>query len=421
MRLLTKTNLYFLTALVPLLAATGFFLFSQFSREIDHRSDNELLTSELEWIKYLEKQAESGNAVALRTPDFSIHPVDAPVSIAPRITDVYDYSPKAGKKILYRQLSQVVSIYGLPYQLTIKQSLEQREVLVRNVTNMMLFVFAGLFSATLIFNWAISRRIWAPFRKSLHKIRGAELNKLEGVYFEETSTTEFNELNAALNDMTGKINREYLIMKEFTENAAHEMQTPLAVIQSRLELLLQSQALSGEQAASINEANASLSKLNKLNKGLLLLAKIENNQYEATAPVNFTEVIRKYASLFNDLLKDKEISLEINVQEDFITTIHPLLADSLISNLFGNAIKYNRLSGTIQISINSNSFEITNTSHEAPIAPDKLFTRFNTSHHPEDTSNGLGLAIVKSICLQNGLGINYHAENGTHTFRVQKI
>ncbi|MEO6915283.1 MAG: HAMP domain-containing sensor histidine kinase [Chitinophagaceae bacterium] len=418
MRLLTKTNLYFLIVMVPLLAVAGFFLFNKFSRETDQRTDNELMSAEKEWIQYLGNEARKGNAVTANTPDFTVYPVNAPVSDDPTITDIYQFSEEAGTKILYRQLSQVVSIYGLPYQLTIKQSLEQREVLVRNVTNMMLFVFAGLFLATLIFNWAISHRLWNPFRKSLSKIRGAELNKLEAVYFEKTNTSEFNELNAALNYMAGKINREYLIMKEFTENAAHEMQTPLAVIQSRLEFLLQSSNLSSQQAHSIGEANGALEKLNKLNKSLLLLAKIENNQYEATCYVSFTEVANKYTSLFTDLFQDKQIKIYVDAQSDFSVRIHPYLADSLVSNLLGNAIKYNYPSGRIDITISENHFVIKNTSHRPEIDAGKVFTRFSGSDDREGNSNGLGLAIVKSIGNLNGLNISYSFSEGLHTFRV---
>ncbi len=420
MRLLTKTNLYFLITLVPLLAITGIFLFRQLNREIDERSNRELAISEREWIGYLQTQAERGNAVSLTTPDFTIYPVDAPIDRQPVITDNYEINPRNGQRVLYRKLSQVVSIYGLPYQLTIKQSLEQRDVLIRKITNLMLFVFAGLFAATLIFNWAISRRLWQPFRASLKKIRGAELNKMQSVYFEETETKEFNELNTALNDMTSKINREYQIMKEFTENAAHEMQTPLAVVQSRLELLMQSASLSDEQAQSINEATESLGRLSKLNKGLLLIAKIENRQYESASALEFSDIINKYLQLFTDLIQDKDISVSIENKGPFLHNIHPFLADSLVSNLLGNAIKYNINGGKLEIKISGNGFSIANTGESPAIPAERLFTRFHSSRTGDESSNGLGLAIVKTIADQNGLAVTYSFLDGLHRFEVRQ-
>jgi signal transduction histidine kinase len=154
-------------------------------------------------------------------------------------------------------------------------------------------VFVLLLLSALIFNWIISRKLWAPFRRSLEKIRGARLDKIQSTRYEITNTSEFNEMNTALNEMTNKIHRDFLTMKEFTENAAHEMQTPIAVIQSKLELLLQDTSLGKEQADSIVAALDSLERLGKLNQSFLLLAKIENNQYRAIERIDLTAIVQK--------------------------------------------------------------------------------------------------------------------------------
>ena len=209
MKLLTKTTLYFLAAMIPLLGVAGFYLFNQFSKEINYRSDKELISDEIAWIQYLEDQAANGTTFILRTPELSIHPTDAAIADYPTITNINGLvSPE--KKIPYRQLAHVISIRGNPYQITIRKSQEQKDALVTDVTRIMLFVFIGLFAATILFNWVISQRLWAPFRYSLKKIRSAELQKMEALHFEETNIREFNELNASLNFMTGKIYKDYL-------------------------------------------------------------------------------------------------------------------------------------------------------------------------------------------------------------------
>ena len=262
MKLLTKTTLYFLTAMVPLLAAAGFYLFNQFSKEINYHSDKELISDEIAWIQYLENEVDNGTTFILKTPDLSIFPTDGHIAGDPTIINL----PGPGnneEKIPYRQLSQVVSISGIAYQITIRQSQEQKAALVSDVTRIMLFVFIGLFAATLIFNWVISKRLWKPFRHSLKKIRSAELQKMEAIHFEKTKIKEFNELNASLNYMTGKIYKDYVNMKEFTENAAHEMQTPVAVVLSKIELLLQDTNLKEEQVQSILQSANELRQLSK--------------------------------------------------------------------------------------------------------------------------------------------------------------
>jgi signal transduction histidine kinase len=419
MKLLTKTTLYFLAVMVPLLVLAGLYLFSEFSKEINDRSDKELLGNEYEWIRYLQNEAENGTRFILRTREIIIVPINADITPYPTLTNVYGYNAR-GERIPYRQLSQVVAIGNIPYQIIIRQSQEQRAALVADVTRIMFFVFAGLFIATLIFNWAISKQLWRPFRHSLGKIRGAELQKMEAIRFEETNIQEFNELNTALNYMTDKIYRDYVNMKEFTENAAHEMQTPIAAAQSKLEILLQSPDLKENQVQSILEASDALSRLSKLNGSLLLLAKIENNQYETSEAISFKAVIKKYLSLFEAFIKNKQLTVKTSEGEDFKTPLHSFLADSLVSNLLGNAIKYNYDGGTIEIATDGNSFSISNTSTYPPIPADKLFTRFSSASNNGAPSNGLGLAIVKKIVDINKLQISYEAADGVHRFTVSK-
>ena len=420
MKLLTKTTLYFLAAIIPLLAMAGFYLFSRFSKEINNRSDKELLNTEAEWIAYIETQTDNGISFTLRTPDIAIYPTDASVAAFPAIADTKDFSEKQNRTISYRQLQQVVDIGGIPYLIIIRQSQEQKAALVTDITRIMLFVFAGLFAATLLFNWVISKQLWAPFRHSLSKIRSVELQKMEAVHFGETSTKEFNELNTSLNFMTNKMHRDYVNMKEFTENAAHEMQTPIAVAQSKLELLLQYRNLSEEQVESIMQATDVLSRLSKLNQGLLLLAKIENNQYATTETISLTEVTKKYLRLFDEFIKEKELTIKTSFEDAFTLKLHPLLADSLITNLLGNAIKYNYAKGSIEITITEDDYTISNTSHLPPIPSNKLFSRLNNQKGASENSNGLGLAIVKKIADVNKLVIDYVDSNDRHQFIIYK-
>lgn len=412
--------MYFLVAMVLLLAAGGFYLFTRFSKELDHQTDQELIIDEVQWIRYLQTQADNGTTFILRTPELLIFPVDAPVKQFPTITQSRGFGTKQDREVSYRQLSHVVSIRGIPYQVTIRRSQEQKAVFIENVTRSLLLVFAGMFITILLFNWLINQTIWKPFSRSLEKIRGAELQKMEAIHFEKTNIREFNELNASLNYMTDKIYNDYVNMKEFTENAAHEMQTPLAVVQSKIELLLQDANLTDDQLGSLVQASTALKRLSNLNQSLLLLAKIENNQYETHEVLSLAKVAKKYIQLFDEIIKDKRLTVEANFSEEFVVSMHSFLADSLISNLVGNAIKYNYTGGKITLSSNESSFSISNTSNMAAIDPQQLFKRFNKQKSSGDTSNGLGLAIVKKICDTHHLSITYQHHNGVHTFFTEK-
>ncbi|MDQ2863448.1 MAG: HAMP domain-containing histidine kinase, partial [Bacteroidota bacterium] len=233
---------------------------------------------------------------------------------------------------------------------------------------------------------------------------------------------EFNELNASLNYMTDKIYKDYVNMKEFTENASHEMQTPVAVVLSKLELLLQDSNLKEEQVQSVLDSATALRQLSKLNESLLLLSRIENNQFDTTGEVSLADVSKKYLRLFDEFIKEKQLTIKTNFNGAFTVNLHPLLADSLIMNLLGNAIKYNYTAGKVEITVSENDYHISNTSTLEPIAADQLFKRLNTSKDKKnkETSHGLGLAIVKKIVDVNHLHIIYHAEDGLHSFDITK-
>lgn len=421
MRLLTRTTLYFLLAMVPLLFATGYFLFKQFSNQINEQADKELVYEEVQWIQYLEATTTGNSNFILRSPDLLIYPTEKEPATYPTIATITGTKARENVQIPYRQLTHIVNINGIPYQIVIRKSQEQKIALVANITLIMLVVFAGLFLATLLFNWFISKRIWKPFKDSLNKVRNLELQKIDAIRFEETNTREFNELNRSLNTMVQKIRGDYVNMKEFTENAAHEMQTPLAVAQSKLELLLQDESLNNAQVSSIAQATTALSRLSKLNQSLLLLAKIENDQYRATEELDLSEIVLKYLRLFEEMITVKEISVETKFEGVFKVFLHPFLADSLVSNLLGNAIKYNQQQGTIVIGINDKDFCISNTSPLAEIDTKHLFQRFQTSAKQNDQSTGLGLAIVKKIADNAHLTIRYQNQEGVHSFCLQKF
>jgi signal transduction histidine kinase len=421
MRLLTKTSLYFLLAMVLLLGAGGFYLFHQFSRELNNEMDAGLLYDELQWARYIAEQTENGGPFVLKTPELLIYPADAIPADYPTITDTHQYQAIVNADIPYRQLAHVVSVHGIPYQVIIRKSKLQQSALVTNVSRLMFFVFTGLIGITMLFNWYISKGLWKPFQRSLDKIGTAELQKMEAVNFDrETSVKEFDELNSALNMMADKIYNDYVTMKEFTEDAAHEMQTPLAVAQSKLELLLQDAQLRDEQVAAIFEASTAIKRLARLNQSLLLLAKIENNQYETTETISLNQVTENYIRLFEEIIRDKNVSVETEFLAPFDVKMHVLLAESLVSNLVGNAVKYNYPGGRISISISANRYRISNTSHLPAIESSLLFKRFKKVRSEDDNSNGLGLAIVKKIVDRHQLQIAYHAEGGIQEFVIEK-
>ncbi len=420
MRLLTKTTVCFFAAMVVLLLATGFYLFQQFSKQLRDRSDKELLGEVSGWKQYLDNNAVGETTFILKTREVSIYPVDAAPTRYALLRDVAGDIDHSNGHIPYRELTQVLPVNGTAYQVIIRKSQEQRLALEQGFTRVILIVFAVLFMITIVFNWIINRTLWIPFNRSLAKIQATELQKMDAVHFEETDTYEFNELNKALNGMAEKVSRDFRNMKEFTEHAAHEMQTPVAVVQSKLEVLMQESNLSDAQLQSVAEASEVLNRLGKLNQGLLLLSKIDNNQYSSSEEIELGAVLQKYLTLFHELIRDKKLKVEATFTAAFSARLHPMLADSLIINLLGNAIKYNYPAGLLRLEVDSTHMTIANSSRLDRIPEDKLFTRFYSSQPGQESSNGLGLAIVQKIAQAANLAVSYNVESGGHVFTLTR-
>lgn len=416
MKLLTKTTFYFIIIMLPVFAAGAFFLFHKFNKEIKHETDEELANDQLEWLRYLDTASVDNPIFRFRTQEFQLIPTDQPVQKKFKLKGVTLYQETESAQAPFRELSQVISIHGQHYQMILRKSMIEKDDLLKNIIYVMLFAFGGLLIFVIFSNWFISRNVWRPFYRSLDKIRQLQLNKTETLRFAPTPTHEFNQLNEALNQMTDRIHQDYINMKELTEDAAHEMQTPLAIAQSKLELLLQDENLSEEQLKNIGQTSEELQRLSRLNHNLLLLAKIENQQYPVTGQPDLHQVLIQYLSLFEELIREKELSVETSLVPTAPWPLHPALADILISNLLGNAIKYNYPAGHIRITLTEKTFVIANTSNLPEIPPANVFQRFRKSNQGYSNSNGLGLAIVKKIGESYHIQISYQYLNGQHIF-----
>ena len=217
--------------------------------------------------------------------------------------------------------------------------------------------------------------------------------------------------------MTDKIHIDYLQQKEFTENASHEMQTPLAVIKANLTQLMQSTTLSESDMNNLQTIENTTKKMASLNKALILLSKIENNQFKENELISVNKIINKVINNFADLIEVKNIKLNLNLKDDLQLTINPTLAEILLSNLVQNAIRHNVNGGIINIDLMQNKLIISNSGEALTINSNGLFTRFKKNDASKD-SLGLGLAIVKSICNIYQLNIDYSYSNQLHTFTL---
>jgi signal transduction histidine kinase len=278
-----------------------------------------------------------------------------------------------------------------------------------------LFLFLGI--VMVITSFLISRSLFKPFNKTLQKLKNFNIKELQPIKLKQSNTHEFNQMNQFIEQMTEKVNRDYRNLKEFSENASHEIQTPLAIAKGKLELLLQSNDLDEKKMDMIESAYKSIDHISKLGSSLTLLSKIENLEFSDGQQTAISDLLKKALKDFEELFLMKQIQVESSISEDVTLRNNPDLLKILINNLLTNALRHNQEGGRIKIELNQNEFMIANTGEPLKIAPEQLFERFKKDRQ-SGSSLGLGLAIVQKICDISGYTINYSFKDKWHQFRV---
>lgn len=317
-------------------------------------------------------------------------------------------------KISVRRKCVVRKIKNNYYKICIYKSLEEADDEIEAVIGTVVYLFVSLLIVMLVTNYFLSRRLLKPFHQTLYAIKDFRVSNTTPLALQKSNILEFEELNHLVFDMTEKIRDDYRNLKEFTENASHEIQTPLAIIKSKIELLIQS-SLNDEQMQHVQSIYEVSNRLSKINKALLLLAKIENQQFQQTQTIDLCQLIEKHLQNFQELIEMKNILLKTDLHSSTQIELNPILADVLISNLLSNAIRHNYQGGEIIVGLSQNVLKINNTGKTDGIKGEAMFERFKKGNNVSN-SVGLGLSIVKKICDINQIGIVHLYNADVHEF-----
>ena len=328
------------------------------------------------------------------------------------------YDKIAKENIPYRILYAPITLKGKKYIYNEKINLVEMESMVWSIALMFLLVITVFLAGILLLSKRFSVKIWEPFYDTIIQIRNFEIDKDKLPQFMPTDIEEFDSLNKSIERLIEKNTAIYKNQKEFIENAAHELQTPLALFQSKIDTIIQTSGLSKEKSVLLNALNNDVSRLNRLNKNLLLLSKIENDSYFEKQSYSINSYIDKNFEFFEEQAEAKNIKISKNYSRNLEIITNPILIEVLINNLFLNAIRHNSKSGIINIEIKEDTLVFSNTGAISALSHDKLFNRFSKSD-PSAKGNGLGLAIVKKITELNGWKINYSFENDLHFFTIK--
>jgi two-component system, OmpR family, sensor histidine kinase ArlS len=317
----------------------------------------------------------------------------------------------------YRVLKTPVIINNKPYIFSTKINLVDNSELIMSILGVFTLIILVLLTGLFIITKRLSIKLWKPFYLTLEQIEKFEIDKNSNPELSPSNIEEFNRLNIAINKLIEKNTLIFISQKEFIENAAHELQTPIAIFKGKLETLIQRPDVTKEQFEILDNLIDTTSRLNRLNKNLLLLSKIESKQYNISENVAFDKIITGQLDFFKEQAQAKKIVINTNLEADTMISANGFLSEIMIKNLFLNAINHNVNNGIINVILTKKALIFSNTGISRPLATDKLFERFSKAN-PSSKGNGLGLSIIHKIAENNNWAINYSFSDNLHIFEI---
>lgn len=425
MKLLTKTNIYSSITTILLFAIGIFIVYEIIFVKLDREADKKLLYIKSQIIKGLEDGISPKEFMTNIGQKIYVRKIDKQTIFDNKFIEykgksfeeeVIDIDAK-DSRVTQRELLFQTTLNEKAYEVTVCISLTEGKLIGEYISGVVLIFLVLSFIILFLLNRFISDFLWSPFNDTLSKIKTWNIKKQDKLNFRNTDIDEFHLLNDTLKDLTYQIQSDYHNLKEFTENVSHEAQTPLSIISTKIELLMQETNYSERQHKLLVQTYNATQRLYKLNEGLILLTRIENKQFVETSTINLNQAIDEKIEILEDFIEAKQIKIEKVFNKQVTKEVNAVLITILLNNLFINAIKYNlEENGIIKVTVDEDSFSVENTSSADKIDKQFLFDRFNKNSI--SGSLGLGLSLIKKIVDFYNWHVTYSCKDGIHKFKI---
>jgi len=336
----------------------------------------------------------------------------------PIFSDTLVYNSELEEMQLYRQKTIIFEEQGKTYQLIITKSLQDFYRLKNDIFGALIPAFFILATAIVLFNSLLSGSLFKPFNKILSQMRTYKVGSGIALNSVNTNTTEFIKMQQLYHEMVERIEKDYRNLKEYTENMAHEIQTPLTVIRNKTENLIADEALMQQHASTVKIIYDEANHLSKLGNTLNLITKIENQEFTNRERIATKAVIEKHLESISEVVRLKSLQIKTEFSEQHTLFIDPFLLDIVLKNILRNAIHYGSSHGPIRIKTTDDRLSVSNYGPPLEEAPEKIFERFYKKNGTR-ASQGLGLSLVQKICQLNNLKILYKYQSDQHVFTIK--
>jgi signal transduction histidine kinase len=411
MKLLHKTTLWYVICILMVLLLTGGILSVVLQKEINDELDEQLMMEALT-VKTAISQGEAPHSVRIWIDTLA----QANIDHKGAFRDSLLFDPWQQKNEDYRVLAITDKVGDQYYRIHVMSSHIGAAKYYTTIGRTIFIAAIALAILAIIINYILSRNIWKPFFYNLKALQSFSVKDNNTLTLQGSDIKEFDALKTVMEDLTARSRQEYSSLHEFTENASHEIQTPLAIIRTKLDRLSQ-MAIDEQMAQQIELARHAAERLSRINKNLLLLTKIENNLFEPMGQVAISSIMSEQTAQMEELFALRGITLFTDIHTSVSVHANAYLTEILISNLLSNALQYTKDQGTVWVSLRSDGFQVTNEGDPLPFSPDALFKKFTKGYL--DRGTGLGLAIVKQICQLHHWSVSHTFDAGIHKFVVR--
>jgi signal transduction histidine kinase len=332
-------------------------------------------------------------------------------------TEYYD-------KVEDEKMPFIEMVFYKPYKsnfikFTVRKSTMELEDLLYTLIVSIIIVFI-LFTVILYYlNRSISESLFAPFFNTIESIKQNQTFANEPLQLPETKIEEFTLLNKTLNKFDNDLRNDYKKVAQFTDNASHEMQTPIAVISNRIENILESSNADKSTKRELADIFETMQQMKKTNEILLLISRLESKSFKNEIESNLKQTLISKIEFYTQFGLLQNLDVQLILSSDFIVKMNADLAKILIDNLLNNAIKHNIPEGFIKLNTTQTTITIENSGLPLNKPAIEMFNRFernNVAIH----GSGLGLSIVQEICNLYNLKIEYSESNNIHIVKISK-
>ncbi|MGB5941310.1 MAG: HAMP domain-containing sensor histidine kinase [Leeuwenhoekiella sp.] len=406
--LLRKASKTFLTTAVILMAVSTIILFF-YTQELLRKQIEEELYSNKDRV---EKLLQNDQTIKGIPPIMEVEKVRYPETLKFNVTLIYD--PLQDEIELFEQLTETTQINGQHYRITVRAMVIESE----DILFAIVLTFISIILMTFLFQFYVNRsrneKLWRPFFLNLSILKEFSLKAKQPLTFQDSEILEFHELNMELESLTKKVQIDYQNLKQFTEDVSHEMHTPLAIMQAKIDTVINDQEINEAQFETFSSLQEDIQRLKQLNKKLILLAKIENDQFTNTETFLVAAVLKNCISNFTELF---DVPIHLIENEEATVQMDRSLAAVLFNNLLSNAIKHAAETREVQVILDKKSVKISNKGKRILENPNTIFERYYKESKRKD-STGLGLSIVKKICDYYGFVPSYRFDGNQHIFQI---